>query len=97
MTFPHSSDVPCLPKAAESSNGASAGRSVSFQLFSINGVKMAPGATALTRTSRWPFSLAAALVKPMIPCLLASYAPCFAKPTQYVGQHSCTAIMLDRL
>lgn len=41
---------------------------------------MEPGATALTRTSRLPFSFAAAFVKPMTPCLLASYAPCLANP-----------------
>ena len=34
----------------------------------------------LTRISLPPFSLLVAIVNPMIPCLLASYAAWFAKP-----------------
>ncbi len=58
MTFPVSPAVPCRRNALGSSNGASAGRPTRSQFFCINGVDMAPGATALMRTSRPPFSCA---------------------------------------
>lgn len=71
MTLAASTAVPCLPKVAPSSKGASAGRFSSSQFSCIKGVYIAPGATALTRIWRGPTSFAAAFVRPITPCLLA--------------------------
>jgi hypothetical protein len=80
MTFPTSSAVPWRINAVGSSKLASAGRLWMLHAFCIKGVNIAPGATAFTRTSLPPFSLAAARVRPIMPCFLASYAAWFAKP-----------------
>ncbi len=46
------------------------------------GVRVLPGQTALIRTPALMYSSAAARVRPMTPCLLATYAGSPANPTR---------------
>lgn len=50
--------------------------------FLNSGVKIDPGAIALTLIFLPPTSFAADLVRPITPCLLATYAPLPAKPVE---------------